>query len=275
MDINLFFCEGPHDISFLVRLLKDNNHIDYSDRPINSIPDKDLQRIIFNSLSQYKYNQDKNIFTQKPAIPSILFKEDQYILIYSTNGHLDKNVNHPEDDIFLRIVKDFQSIKKSDLFNDKINNIRISLFYDADDDIDKKIKNIDKYLSEINIIKMTESISHNKIQELSDLRSIGCFIFKIPDDTKGCLEDILIPILENNHGVKVLDSYSFLDTHFDNTISKRDFDRKKATIGIIGQLEKSGVANSSIISQTSLFKEKLTTPSCLEVYEFIKGNLAY
>jgi hypothetical protein len=101
------------------------------------------------------------------------------------------------------------------------------------------------------------------------------------ENDKGKLEDIVLPLMEENNEDLFAKTKIFLE-NYTNPIfptnskakeQRQDFDKQKSLIGAIGQLHKSGRSNEVHITDTPLItKEKIERNiKCQEIIKFIEG----
>jgi len=263
MKINIYLCEGPHDVAFFQKIFNIFKYKDLSGIQINKLPSP-FDKYFESILKTYKY-ENGNIFG-KPSLPTILKSDEDYILIYGVGG-IDK-VN-----VCKNIIEDFIAFLNSPNLNkDNTTKCSISFIIDADKEgIEKRNIEIKNRYSDI--LLNINDLEHNNYIENEFFTKIGLYIFANTNDY-GNLEDIIFPIMKKENEKIFDDAELFFDNNFEASRLKKtnNVDKSKSLIGIAGQLQFSGIANNNIIRQTDyLTNEKiLDNPKCKEIIEFIE-----
>ncbi len=261
MNVIITICEGPHDTAFLYKILRHLTFKPYSEKIGNM---SDLFKKYFISQVKEHHLEDVNLQNIKPPLPTILKKEETYFLLYPVGG--DAKIKAAS-----RIIEDFKKRKEQEEFFDESANYSLLFFYDADEHgIEKRVEMIKKSFSLL--LDGLEVLEHKKIIA-TPLGGTGCFIFT--KDTKtGRLEDILLPIMNMGNEDIFDDAQQYIDKHKKQASSKKatHFNNDKALIGIAGQLQRSGCANTVIIQHADyLSKEKIKNHAgCQEICTFLK-----
>jgi hypothetical protein len=282
-------CEGPHDVAFLVKILKctgfksnESTKIGDFPFPMNDLLKTEVQKTDVKGLNLQE--------VRKVLLPSnTLVRKENYLFLYSMGGDSKKAERQKIlKELLLLIAKEGEI---SPLPAD--TNLSLLYFYDAD------VRGVKQRVEEINheireIIPQEEPVfsRHGEVKTINHIK-FGNFIFSKDDTEKGKLEDILIPLmLLENHTI-FDDAKAFLEKHFHeerlfklklledadkNIFEKRSTNKKdklkydvhKSLIGVAGQLQKSGDSNVVAISQTDyLTLNKITNnPKCREILEF-------
>jgi len=262
MKINIYLCEGPHDVAFLYRIFRVCGFNDISSELIKKLPfpfDKHFESILKN----FEY-QSGNIFG-KPALPIILKNNESYILLYGVGGV----TKVPETK---RIINNYIALLNSSTLNrNKEIESTIAFIVDADNEgIENRTNDIAKNFAET-FSKITQ-LQHNNIIEDDNFKKVGLYIFC--DETKqGKLEDIILPLMKLGNENIFEGAKNYFQEYFDKERLKKpnNAELAKSQIGIAGQLQFSGVANNNIIKQSDYLTDiKISTnKKCIEIIEFI------
>ncbi len=263
MKIYIYLCEGPHDVAFLYKILKVCSYKD----SFGSIPIKDLP-FPFNShfasiLKNFEY-QSGNLFG-KPALPTILGIDNNFVLLYGVGGI----TKVAETKI---IINNYIALLNSSTLNpDRNIEVSIAFIIDADDKgIENRTMEIRKNYSDIFID--LDNLKHNSIITNVHFSKIGLYIFSSQNQL-GKLEDIIFPLMKIDNEMIFDNADIYFQSHFDEKRVKKSnkVDKSKSVIGIVGQLQYSGIANNSIIKQTDYLTDKKISEDlkCQEIIEFI------
>ncbi len=266
MKFLVLFCEGPHDIAFVARLLKTKPlSLKGYGKKINKMPAL-LSRILSRAVSAFNY-EDTNLDNLRPPLPArIMKKDDLFVLFYKLDG-ID-NLEPAK-----KIVTDFYSLVANDdgdaaMFTDGNKKPSVSFLSIADADdigIGKRVETINKIFAPLDLGKIT----HNRILRNRGI-AVGCYVFAADDGT-GKLEDIILPLMEKGNQSIFDDARDYIKKNRENVGGKNKIDPDKSTIGIAGKLELSVVSNSVIIKKTAyLNEEKLTAKDCRSCFELIE-----
>jgi hypothetical protein len=266
------FCEGPHDAEFLARVLKTLNGCeDYSKNKLKTYPQA-LGRYyegVVKNLDFWEKNK-QSIFGDIPLPVVLRQNEDTFVLIHSVGG----DGKWPQAK---KILQNFLDLASSSTFG-KFET-HFALFYDADE-LPKnaayrlemaKSQYLEIFNSEVNRPLIREMELNNSVR-LPDGTALGNFVFSAEGRDIGDLENILHPMMCIDEKDKLnadifKDAATFIDKHFnegrlpivDGKGKRGKFYRKKSIIGVAGQLQFSGSANTVIISSSDyLSEEKLS-----------------
>ena len=248
MKLILTFCEGAHDTAFIFRILKEYSYTNYTDKKIDKFPEI-LNKYFTNLFKKFEYLEEKK-FYQTPFLPRYVLKskeDDIYILLYMLNSVSNIKNSIP-------IIEEFRDYTEDSFDFEKID-IGINFILDAEDKtVEKRINIIKQELKETLII--SDNLQNGQISKnINNFKFIGIFIFS-DENNQGKLEDVLLPLMKVDNENIVEKSSFFLKENQKPQRKKFDFD--KSLIGIIGQLQLSGKANTVIITDSKyLTKEKI------------------
>jgi hypothetical protein len=236
-----------------------------------------------------------------PSRPTILQpnnEKDTWVLLYLTDGNT--NFGKVYDILRPFILANLSKINPNPVFKDVKTSV--AFFNDADDGLEKAIKElqsaIDKAFKKVTLIKdqpltLFQSLPKDApitlimdYQESNIFQKQGYYIL-CKDDKTGKLEDIILPMMEQNNEEVFEQSKIFAQNNApktkdeDNYLTALKFDLQKATIGIAGQIsidntkEKSksmtGYANAVIIQKSNYLTEQKikNNAKCQEIIDFI------
>ncbi|MFD1142168.1 DUF3226 domain-containing protein [Larkinella insperata] len=273
MKILIILCEGPHDVAFIYKVSRlALNAQDITGTKLKDFPSP-LGSHFVRLLQNYRYEDSQ--LTGRPEIPTTLSltpHEDQeivYLLIYPMGG--DSKIESWKDQI-----QKFQDIAINDLPEMKAE-ISIGLIFDADDGLADRVKkchdNFNDILPEITGLNATEQ----HICLTKSFKSLGLHLF-CNDEGTGNLEEILIPLMKLGNEQIFNEALEYLNRNKDNKRPtekkfKSNYDENKSLLGVVGQLQCSGVANNSIIKQSDyITNDKLSvSEKASELVSFLKS----
>jgi hypothetical protein len=286
------FCEGPHDVAFVYRIFKSIGYETNDGCKIGNFP------MPFNGLIQQEAEKSnvENLNLQeirRGFLPSrTLKKGNKFIFLYSI-GSDTKQVPRQE-----MLKKLFSFIPAEGEISVLPEGTKLAVIYLFDADDIGVTPRLDYVNNEINaIIETNESINfiENGTYQTANEIKFGTYIFTGEDNNTGALEDILIPLMAVDNEEIFENANSFLDTDSDdarlfplkisvdnatNVITevrstrnrdKYKFDGKKSIVGVVGQLQCSGKANTVCISDSDYITlAKIQTDTkCIEIFNFL------
>lgn len=285
MRVTIVMCEGPHDVAFMSRIMHADGYHTYNE-VINDYPafvSKFIKGfIIKGSLS------DLNLKAARGGLflPSFsLFKDENLLLLYQLQGDSKKDGRRV-------IVSDFdllftQSIAVTSGLLTADDSLSVVYVYDADNKgVGKRINEINSELSEFLNPDKKMSVVQAGFDYYHGIK-YGAYVFHIPDDADGHgrLEDMVVPLMSQSNsdirndvdilvGRRETRQYGLFSEK--SKKKDKDFDTQKATIGIMGQLQKSGSPNATIIEQSSFITDEqiLNDKACIEIISFVNASFA-
>ncbi|MDE6538180.1 MAG: hypothetical protein K2M13_09140 [Muribaculaceae bacterium] len=276
MRIVFAICEGPHDTSFLAKLLKSKGYTSYTN-PLSQFPEppknwfvkqaKDLrvEEIGLNNL----YSNITSVLPRQALVNEELH---QLILLYALGG--DKQKERREK--LLTTLKDWGTVPTDDKafsiteeFTESGNNFGCLLFFDADNlGVETRIQEgIDEMKTYFPI--KGEIRDNGDIEEINPTMKVGIYIFADAESKKGNLENILLPLMKHGNEKIFEDADHFIESHYNEDrlkplVFKKEnngeiyekrkgtpqFDHFKSIIGVVGQLQISGSSNTVCIEKS-------------------------
>lgn len=288
------FCEGPHDVAFIYRIFKslgyktnDGCKIGAFPSPFNGLIKQETERSNVENLNLQE--------VRRGFVPSrTLKKGNKFIFLYSVGS--DKK-QPPRQEMLKKL---FSFIPAEGEFSVLPEGTKLSVIYLFDADDKGVTARLDYVSKEINAIVETEEsinfIENGTYQTANEIK-FGTYIFTGEDNNTGALEDILIPLMAEDNEAIFANADSFLGGHFDdarlfplkiridndtNTITenrsirgqdKYKYDNKKSLVGVVGQLQCSGKANTVCISDADYITlaKIQANPKCIEISNFLNA----
>ena len=263
----LILCEGKTDVAFIRRVLLSEHYTDYK-KNINEF-ESPLKEYFSNKLKDFDY--DAGTVFDRPLVPVILRRAHgnslTYALLYSVEG--DNVENYSE------IISDYKVLMSNQEDEDSyerelLGETFISLIFLLDAD-NKSVNEKIEYLKEHfrGLIPQIEYLSDQRMEiDTPEFKLVSLCILCDPQSNSGNLEDIILEMLKPEGNDLIEYATTFLK-HFQfqrKSEAKQLSDFKKSIVGIVGQVEVSGLDNANIIKLTRLFNDKLQThPKCLEI----------
>lgn len=286
------FCEGPHDVGFIYRMLKSITYKSYESCRIGDLPDpfnnfitKEVEK---SDIANINLNQ-----VRRALLPArVLKKDDKYIFLYSLEG--DSNLQARQkmlSDIlsFIPEPGEIRRIPKGTSF---------SVIYLFDSDTKGVLNRLNTINQEVNTILDTKgTINFTKNASIQTVSKIdfGAYIFTGPDNNTGDLESILLPLMKSGNEKIFNEAENFIKIYHDPTrlfplkikphpksslaIEKRSTKSKdkfkfyptKSIIGVAGQLQCSGKSNVVCITDSDYITlDKMRkNPKCIEIIDFL------
>jgi|UPI000591A53A hypothetical protein len=285
------FCEGPHDVAFLYKILKSEGYVSHNKKlgeypaPINNFL---VNEATHSSLEEVNLQSA----TQRLLPAEVMRKADpeRLIFLYALGG----DSRSAERLRILRFLQDSFAISDPDaLFPGEEHNAAAIYFFDADEaGIQARFDIINRELTELWDEPTPLLSPEDLIAEVNGLQ-VGGFIFSANEQNTGKLEDALLPLMRLENEAIFDAAQAFLDEHYNadrckklrwrpdtetqvmqETRSSRrlKYDRNKSIIGIVGQLQQSGKGNGPIIRDTDFINlQKLQNHVvCQAIVRFIR-----
>lgn len=257
-------CEGPHDVAFLSKVLKTNGFKSNESSKLKDYP-QPISDLIINETKKTNVNELNIQEVRSSLIPSSTLKKDSiYLFLYSLGGDTkrENRINFLKDLITL-IPAEGEFTPYPDF------ELGLIYFFDSDDKgISSRVQSINSEIE--SIIGSKPFTDHEQVSIIENVK-VGCFIFTKSDEDLGKLEDIILPLMRENNEVIFDQASHYIDTHFVSKRCSGRFDKSKSTIGISGQLQKSGSSNVVCIAATDyLTPEKISTnTTCNKIIAFV------
>lgn len=265
------FCEGPHDVAFLTKILKADTFISNDKLKIGEFP-LPYSQLLETEAKKSNVN-DLNLQELRNTImPSAtLQKDDNFLFFYAVGGATRKDKRQK----LLSDLNSFIPKSKSEFSTLPVNTvISVLYFFDADSrGVGSRLIEVggemNEIISEINENPFIENAY--KISLFEDKLNVGVYIFYKQGEETGKLEDILVPLMKVDNDKIFDDAEKFIgENHDDTRIKANNFDKKKSIVCTVGQLQKSGASNVVCIGQTDyLSTVKIqANPQCIEIIDF-------
>ena len=264
-------CEGSHDVAFLTKLIRIMGFKLCEGTKLKDFPSP-MNRILTTEATKANVEELKLSEINHALLPSGVLKnqeESTFFFLYALGGD---SRGDKRNRILTTLMDSVPRIGElTELFSD--TEICIAYFLDSDD---KGIAiRLDEITNEIRSALDTEQISITKNGSLVtyDGLQIGGYVFGRDDSDKGRLEDIMLPLMKVGNDQIFEDAEKYIDSHYDSKrVKKGNFKKDKATIGIAGQVQRSGTSNNVIISHSDYITEEKIKNSnkCQEITKFFQ-----
>lgn len=293
--IIIALCEGPHDVSFINRILKTIGFVSNEFKKLKDFPSP-MDKLMENEFTKTDIEQLNLQELRQGILPThTLQKDNIWFFLYSMGGDGKKE---PRKTILRNLKVNVRKIGEIKGDRNSYLNTQLSLIYIFDSDS----KGLNRRLAEVlNEVKEVIPTLNNNIFPANSTFSnvegirIGCHIFTGNDNNTGKLEDILMPMLRDTNEDIFDNAEKYLQTHLNNLrlfslklaningvisetrsikgADKLKYDSQKSIVGVIGQLQKSGGSNTVCIGQTDyLTLDKISNSSkCNDFIDFVKN----
>lgn len=283
MKVTIVMCEGPHDVAFLSRIMHADGYHTYG-AVINQYPPFVAQflkgHITRGSL------EDLNLKEARGGLflPSFaLEKGSNLLLLYNLKGDSKKEgrktIITSFDVLFRNTGTGLANILQPG------DALTIAYIYDADQKgVDARIGEVNKELEEFINPGRDMAVKHGTYDSVQGIK-YGAYIFHASDDANnvGRLEDLILPLMKQTAHDIHCDVQAIVekrrDRHYDlfkseSKAKDKDFDEQKSTIGMMGQLQKSGSPNAAIIEQSHFIDNQqiLSDAICREIISFVNDS---
>lgn len=286
----LALLEGPHDVAFVYRILKENG-FNTTKKLIKELPSP-LDKYLSNP-RQFLSASFENLKIGTVRLSSfpmeVLEKGQNTILLFPSGGV-------EQSEIRKKIITQFNAIKEVGKAGsaDKEKDLSISILYLLDAETQGLTFRLNAIANEIKgameIAEETLTFTNSSYSKVDDI-DFGVYVFTEPGKETGRLEDILLPLMKKDNDAIFDDANVFLTkvneyelfkgktnhAHV-KLISKVDsqkFNYEKSLISTAGQLQTSGKSNVQVIREGSyLTRDKiLQDVNCISIAKFIEKIL--
>ncbi len=266
----IIVCEGRHDTEFIARLLKERKNGKRVE-VLNKLPlylNKHISSII-----QTRYKTPTKIFERPELLPIVVKVQqaneiDIFVCLYGIGGT-------SRSDRGAKIIENFKDILQSELYPEKPQKVAFAFGVDADNKA-----------AEIVLEKLKND--YQPYLENHPFADVDYFILKDAHVNSGDLESILVPLMREGYEEAFDAAEVFVDTYGGEKIAsstntedseklKADFKRKKAVLGIMGNLQNSGIDNGNTIKQATFWNGKFTdekSPQCKDLMQMFEKLFA-
>lgn len=270
MDLKIIMVEGPHDGAFISKVMQVNGY---------KTCKKPIGKYTPAFVAQYLSGQYKNApvdelnlqsVRQQIVFPSysLLRGEEEMMLIFQMGGD-------GRGDKRKKLVGDIFSFLRSSMTTEAVaDSGKITFVYEFDADeegVEARLHQVTHEIKEIDEAFPGITVNGSYV-ESAGIRW-GAYIFE-NGSGNGRLEDIILPMMEQDND----DVAGCAKEYVDKRCTFKLFQTVKPTphalkarVGVMGQLEKAGSANSAIIEQSSyLTDEKIKgSPVCCKIFNFL------
>ncbi len=288
------FCEGPHDVAFIYRMLKSIAYESYDGCKIGDLPIP-FNQLITREVEKSDVEKLNLIEVRRGFLPAkVLRQENKYIFLYSLGGDTKSEARQRMIGDILTFIPEPGEIS----IIPKGTNFSVIYLFDSDNmGVEARLSKLNEEINTILGAKGKINFSTNSSFESIYEIKFGAYIFTGQDNNTGTLEGILLPLMKGNNEEVFDEAERFIDVNHDSarlfplkinidsvkkivteqrSTRRRDkykFDRSKSIIGIVGQLQCSGKSNVVCISDADyITMDKIQRDSkCSEIIDFLSA----
>jgi hypothetical protein len=296
--ISILTCEGPHDIAFLYRILREGG-IKLFRENLGSLPEPARKVLLSHRFLEKATIEDSKIdVAGKHSLPSEIFQKDNaYIFVYEMRG--DATVRRK--DLVSALISTIP-VEGEIIPYGQGNEVKFSFISILDSDtkgIENRMEVIQKdFASTLVDASQFPKLENGKIHEYDGIRW-GGYIFSNEGTDFGRLEDLLLGLMREGNSDIFGPADEFLAMHRssslfsgDNTTyandgdryplsvgkgkRKAEFDYQKSVVSTVGQLQKSGKANTIVIKETDFLTDSKIHDSieCQKILRFVADSIS-
>lgn len=286
----LALLEGPHDVAFVYRILKENG-FNTTKKVIKDLPSP-LDKYLSNP-RQFLSASFENLKIGTVRLSSfpmeVLEKDKNTILLFPTGGV-------EQSEIRKKIISQFNAIKEVGKIGsaDNEKDLSISILYLLDAETQGLSFRLNAIANEIKeameILEDPLEFTNASYSTVDDI-DFGVYVFTEPGKETGRLEDILLPLMKQDNNTIFDDADVYLSkvneyelfkgktnhskVKLISKVDRQKFNYEKSLISTAGQLQTSGKSNVQVIREGSfLTNDKiLKDDNCIAIAEFIENSL--
>ncbi|QTL35967.1 DUF3226 domain-containing protein [Pseudoalteromonas viridis] len=273
MILTFLYCEGPHDMAFLAKLIKEAKQAKSEINKVADLPET-IKKLVSSAIDKV---ENESIRIDKPLqvfFPNKVFalKGEHYICLYSMGGKDRLNAS-------LQNIKDSKLLISHKKIT-KVDSVRHAFVLDADyrflengqenekGGIENTLKNLSTEIKKV--IDDFPSFEKHASWLETDYGDIGNFIFTDSTNTEGTLEDLLETLIKDNTKPMIAHSEDFCDQvkAFDALRKAKTKDKTKiqkikftsiTQVYHPGSSLAVGLQNDKIIDSEKIKKDKIVT----------------
>lgn len=271
MNLKIVMVEGPHDGAFISKVMKVNGYKTFS----KHIGDYQPQMIAKYLIGQYRNapvaELNMQSLRQQMLFPSYaLHAGEDLVLIFHMCGDCQdvkrrKLVTELREFFLSATARSTGAVSNSDT---------LTFVYEFDADkkgVAERVNQANKEISGVD--NDFKGFQNNGSYIISNGIRWGVFVFA-DSDGLGKLEDIILPMMEKGNEDIAACAKEFVDKKDTFVLFQKEKstnDLQKARVGVMGQLQKPGVAAPAIIEQSSfLTEEKIKgSKACVDLFAFL------
>jgi hypothetical protein len=285
------FCEGPHDVAFLYKILKSEGYASHN-KKLGEYP-APIDDFLISEAAHSSLEEVNIQSASRRLLPVEVMRKthaEHIVFLYALGG----DQRRAERLRILGFLHDSFAVSDPDaLFPGEEHTAAAIYFFDADNaGIQSRFDTINRELAELWDEPTPLLSPEDLIAEVNGLQ-VGGFIFSANEQNTGKLEDALLPLMRLENEAIFDAAQAFLDEHYNADRCKKlrwradtetqvmqesrssrrlKYDRDKSIIGIVGQLQQSGKGNGPIIRDTDFINlQKLQSHGvCQAIVRFIR-----
>ena len=286
------FCEGPHDVAFIYRMLKATSYKSFDSCKIGDLP-APFNDLIKSEVEKTDVEQLNISEVKRSLLPAkVMKKDDQYIFLYSIGSDSKAAIRKKMLRDILSFIPEPGEIRTTPVGT----SFSLIYLFDADEKgLNARLNQINTEINEVLDTRGAINFTDNATFNIESQINFGVYIFTGSDDNTGTLEEILLPLMQENNEAIFEEAQTFLNNHFsderlfklkiktnsttgnlEESRSTKQKDKKyylnsKSLIGTVGQLQDSGASNVVCINYTDCItlNKMRSNPKCIEIIDFL------
>lgn len=286
----LALLEGPHDVAFIYRILKENG-FETTKKIIKDLPSP--LNLYLSNPKQFLNTSFEDMKIGSVRLSSfpmeVLEKGLNTILLFPSGGVTQSEIRK-------KIITQFNAIKEvgkvGSADNEKELSISILYLLDAENEgLTFRLNAIAGEIKEaMGILQQPLQFTNASFSKIDDI-DFGVYVFTEPGKDTGRLEDILLPLMKQNNNDIFDDANDYLikvneyqlfkgktnnaDVKLISKVDRQKFNYEKSLISVAGQLQTSGKSNVQVIRESSFLSTDkiLQDANCVTIAKFIENSL--
>lgn len=279
MKLTFLYCEGPHDVAFIAKLINQLNFSNKDIKIVSELPEC-IQNIIKQAISNIETESLRIDKPLKAFFPNKVFplEDNQYVCLFSTGGkeHLQAALENIRKNKLL--IGREKSTGIASIQHAFILDADYEQFENGQNNLHGGIEGTLNYLSDEirKVIPEFTNFTCNSSWVDTDFGIIGNYIFTAHNSKEGTVEDLIDDIIKPTQLVQPSDNFCTAIKDFDEARNAKAKDRtklQKIKLTCITQAFHPGSSLAVGLTNDKIIDiEKLTGSQVLESFEkFIKG----
>lgn len=258
------FCEGNHDVTFVVRSLGQVARATWVGDPIGRLPSPlgpvadptNPTRPKIESLIAKRYSSrtlddlrlQEAAHAPPPSFEAIVKTSDTLYVVIRCHG--DDAAQSAID-----LIADVNSLLHP-AFGTDVKQVAVAFLFDADESLSQREETFATQYAAL--LQGTAAPMHDKW--VNGSHRVGLYVFHHENDQKGTLEELIAPLIENEWQARWKGADEYLNAHAEETdpVKKKRSEWLKAQINVTGQFLFPGDPMSIVISRPNGSKPGLS-----------------